>query len=156
MALIKCKECGNEISTTAKACPKCGAKIKKTSIIAAILWSVIFFFIAIFILGQFGPSAPPRTADQQENSTRYAAVQSAKAAIQANLRNPDTVQWDSAFVNKDASTVCVKYRAQNGFGGMSGEFFIVAAGNISQSPAVWNKKCTKNMFDMSYVLGLSR
>jgi len=25
MALIKCKECGNEVSTTAKACPKCGA-----------------------------------------------------------------------------------------------------------------------------------
>lgn len=25
MALIKCKECGSEVSTTAKACPKCGA-----------------------------------------------------------------------------------------------------------------------------------
>lgn len=27
MALIKCNECGNEVSNTAKACPKCGAKI---------------------------------------------------------------------------------------------------------------------------------
>lgn len=25
MALINCKECGNEVSTTASACPKCGA-----------------------------------------------------------------------------------------------------------------------------------
>lgn len=25
MALAKCKECGNEVSTKAKACPKCGA-----------------------------------------------------------------------------------------------------------------------------------
>ena len=27
MALIACKECGTEVSTTAKACPKCGAKV---------------------------------------------------------------------------------------------------------------------------------
>jgi len=27
MALVKCKECGNEVSTTAKTCPKCGAKV---------------------------------------------------------------------------------------------------------------------------------
>lgn len=42
MALIKCKECGNEISTKAAACPKCGAvQPKRTStftwIIAIIL-----------------------------------------------------------------------------------------------------------------------
>lgn len=30
MALIACKECGTEISTTAKACPKCGARVPKT------------------------------------------------------------------------------------------------------------------------------
>lgn len=29
MALVKCKECGNEVSTKAKSCSKCGAKIKK-------------------------------------------------------------------------------------------------------------------------------
>lgn len=29
MALIKCSECGNDVSTEAKTCPKCGAKVKK-------------------------------------------------------------------------------------------------------------------------------
>jgi hypothetical protein len=29
MALINCKECNNEVSTTAKTCPKCGAKVQK-------------------------------------------------------------------------------------------------------------------------------
>lgn len=29
MALIKCKECGGEVSTKAKACPKCGAKVPR-------------------------------------------------------------------------------------------------------------------------------
>lgn len=28
MALTKCKECGHQVSKTAKACPSCGAKIK--------------------------------------------------------------------------------------------------------------------------------
>lgn len=28
MALIKCKECGKEVSNTAKACPNCGASIQ--------------------------------------------------------------------------------------------------------------------------------
>ena len=29
MAMIKCSECGNEVSTTADSCPHCGAKVKK-------------------------------------------------------------------------------------------------------------------------------
>lgn len=31
MALKKCKECGNEVSTKAKTCPKCGAVKKSTA-----------------------------------------------------------------------------------------------------------------------------
>ena len=31
MALIKCTECGNEVSTKAKACPNCGAPVKSVS-----------------------------------------------------------------------------------------------------------------------------
>ena len=30
MALIKCPECGKEISDKAKACPECGYKMKKS------------------------------------------------------------------------------------------------------------------------------
>lgn len=32
MALIKCPECGNDVSTEATACPKCGCPIKKQKI----------------------------------------------------------------------------------------------------------------------------
>jgi hypothetical protein len=31
MALMKCKECGQEVSTQAEACPTCGAQVKKPS-----------------------------------------------------------------------------------------------------------------------------
>ena len=29
MTLIKCKDCGADVSTDVKNCPKCGAKVKK-------------------------------------------------------------------------------------------------------------------------------
>src|SRR4051812_9131905 len=145
MALVKCSECGNEISTKAKTCPKCGAKVKRMGILGGIFWAMLAFLIYSGITGNAitSSSPPPKTPVQEaadkENSVRYVAVRTAMAAIQANLRNPSSVQWDSAYVNKDASTVCVQYRAQNGFGGMGRELFVVVAGNVSQSPAVWNK-----------------
>ena len=48
MSLIKCKECGKEISNKAESCPNCGVKLpKKTSIITwAILASIVIYFIA--------------------------------------------------------------------------------------------------------------
>jgi DNA-binding transcriptional regulator YdaS (Cro superfamily) len=44
MALVACKECGNEISDKAKACPKCGAKNKRTS-------GCLKFFVWLLIIG---------------------------------------------------------------------------------------------------------
>lgn len=45
MVLVKCKECGTEVSDNAKECPKCGAPMpKKTSIIT---WVALFFILAI-------------------------------------------------------------------------------------------------------------
>ena len=32
MALIQCGECGNQVSTSAAACPKCGAPVASTAI----------------------------------------------------------------------------------------------------------------------------
>lgn len=44
MALVKCKECGSEVSTKAKKCPSCGAKApKKTSLVTWFVLAVIVF-----------------------------------------------------------------------------------------------------------------
>lgn len=47
MSIVKCKECGGEVSTKAVACPKCGAKIVRTSGCAKV---VLCFFLAILFL----------------------------------------------------------------------------------------------------------
>ncbi len=56
MALVKCKECGEEVSTKAKTCPKCGAKAsKKTSLFA---WLVLAFLIFVVYAASQTPSTP--------------------------------------------------------------------------------------------------
>lgn len=51
MALVKCKECGEEVSNKAKSCPKCGAKApKKTSLLT---WLVLILIIlGVYVSGQ--------------------------------------------------------------------------------------------------------
>lgn len=46
MSLIKCFECKSEISSTVKACPKCGAKTKKKSVLLWLLLLVVFLIVS--------------------------------------------------------------------------------------------------------------
>lgn len=50
MALEKCKECGKEISSTAKQCPQCGYKEKHTEKNIVIAFLCFLFIGVIFIL----------------------------------------------------------------------------------------------------------
>lgn len=51
MALIKCKECGHEISKTAQTCPNCGAKNIQAGLITQVaIWIFIFFIIWTFLI----------------------------------------------------------------------------------------------------------
>lgn len=43
MALIKCKECGTEVSSKAESCPKCGAKVKAKGMGCGTLIALVFF-----------------------------------------------------------------------------------------------------------------
>ena len=49
MALVKCKECGSQVSSKAKACPSCGAKPQKT---VGTFGGLVVIGIAIFIFSK--------------------------------------------------------------------------------------------------------
>ena len=51
MAIAKCRECGSDVSDSAKTCPKCGISkpIKKTSLIVKLFWGLL----GLGIVGQF-------------------------------------------------------------------------------------------------------
>lgn len=58
MALVACRECNNQISTTAFACPKCGAlvpKPKKSAIWPWIVGVPVALFIGMMIYGSSIP-----------------------------------------------------------------------------------------------------
>lgn len=52
MALIKCPECGKEISSAAKKCPNCGKPINPVKSSKVIIWVIagIFGIIALLVL----------------------------------------------------------------------------------------------------------
>lgn len=52
MALINCKECGAQISTSASKCPKCGKKLKHTGLIILIMILAVFIGIGAGIIHQ--------------------------------------------------------------------------------------------------------
>ena len=51
MALIKCKECGKEISDMAKKCPNCGYKIHNNKIISIIIIVSVVILAIIAVIG---------------------------------------------------------------------------------------------------------
>lgn len=66
MALVKCKECGEEISSKAKVCPKCGAKVaKKTSLFT---WLVLVIIVFV-IYSANNPTTSTRTTSNLESSS---------------------------------------------------------------------------------------
>jgi hypothetical protein len=53
MALVKCKECGSEVSSTAAACPRCGAPVATSSPIlkaAGWIWTAAKLFVGLVVL----------------------------------------------------------------------------------------------------------
>lgn len=169
MALIKCKECGNEVSTTAKACPKCGAKVKKPT--STLTW----VFVAVLSLGMLNAVMTETPATQAEKaalasetpeqksarekaeaekkekeSRQYIVAASTAKAIKSAMREPASLVFDSLRISDDAKTLCAEYRARNGFGGMSIEHVVVAGGKTLQTAKAWNKHCLGPMRDMKW------
>jgi hypothetical protein len=67
MALKKCKECGNDVSTEAAACPKCGAVTKKKSGFLRFIGGAVLIFITLVAIVALvnGISNPPKPATPQ-------------------------------------------------------------------------------------------
>ena len=77
MALIKCRECGTEISDKAASCVKCGAPVKKKSKTAETIGGLVIIglvgWIAIELFGgssSSGPQQPPAEKPVQAESCK--------------------------------------------------------------------------------------
>lgn len=84
MALEKCKECGNEVSTTAVSCPKCGAKIQRTSMVTKLIAWLIGIIVLISIIANISNS--------NDEKNRAAVEQSRRASLTLEQRTKEDAQ----------------------------------------------------------------
>lgn len=159
MALIKCKECGKDISTDAKVCPHCGAKPPYRPSLAFILIAgllVVFGIKASIESSRPPPQAAPKTAEQiaedEAKERRHLVVSVTAKKLKNALREPESVEWLYMGTDEKAEVVCLQYRARNGFGGMSVEMMTVTTQEAGPEAVLWNRHCTgTGMHDMLYV-----
>ena len=77
MALVNCKECGEKVSSKAKACPNCGAKPPpQTSLVT---WLVLII-IVIVVVPAFFSDTPNVTRSPQERAALAAQRDAERAA----------------------------------------------------------------------------
>ena len=156
MSLIKCKECGKDISTEAKVCPHCGAKPPYRPSLAFVLIAgllIVFGIKASLEPASPPPQDPPKTAE--EIAAKAAADKRVKMAyvvmrnVKKSLREPESLGVINVFSNEKADLLCVKYRARNGFGGYAIGYYVIGEFGDSDSVKAWNAMCLKEMYDVT-------
>lgn len=152
MAMTPCGECGADVSQSARSCPRCGAtgkqlrpKVKRPMSLAAKAAIAVFAlsFIAVAAMQQPGPprQTPVQAREEQAHQARISSVVAAASALKQSLRNPASLTYDKILVSENADTVCIRYRARNGFGDMNREHAAFSRTSGTTSVSAWNRRC---------------
>jgi len=97
MALSKCRECGNQVSTEAKTCPQCGAKVKRP--MSKTKKILLGLFALLIVAGIFAP----KDKDSQQKTTQTAATAPAAAPAQPPGEKPEDSTKSTAPVAEKPS-----------------------------------------------------
>lgn len=91
MALIKCKECGKEVSTSAKNCPSCGAPVKKTLGYGGLILIAIIIFVAYQVNKPVGKTyeetARKQTAKPVASSKAVSTITISMTALMTKIKS---------------------------------------------------------------------
>lgn len=158
MALVKCKECSQMISSSAKACPSCGKPIApKTS---PVTWFVLGAIVLIVIINigkgptPVTPPPPELTAEQKaakaEDLRRGKALFASEAIVKEKLKDGDSAKFGKSFF-RNPNSVCGLVNAKNSFGAFTGEKGyivdydkneVLIEGSSKEFEAAWKKRCS--------------
>lgn len=117
------------------------------SVLFAIFLGVVAFSIARESSSPHVPPTPEQRAEQARQAAAAGQVAAVLQAIKVAARDPQSVEFSSISGTRDASVVCVEYRARNGFGGLNKEIVVSVKGKLSQRPADWNRHCANKPLD---------
>ena len=149
MTLIRCSECGAEVSDKSAACVKCGAKLpeaKKPTSRAAIFFGGLFAIaVAGAVLSPKNEPPPEKTSVQKLADEKYSAQLAFSTTVaktlKASMLDPESFVIETFSINESNTLACIEYRSKNGFGGFSRDHASVSNGKSSTSAANWNKLC---------------
>lgn len=115
MALIKCKDCGYNISKSAKSCPQCGNLIKKSSFLGK-LFKIVIVFIVLIVIFSFliiDNAGGNRDATSKYNKLLLESEHEYKPAKEDKMTGEC---WDklNSHKNKYYTEECQKYREETG------------------------------------------
>jgi len=128
MALAQCKECGEQVSTGAKTCPKCGLK-NPTGRMSKIVIGIVLLFTVGAIANVTRSPQQQQEDDFETARTRWISGNEAasEAAVRRKLKDPESavfrrmgVMAPEKFDPKALGTVCGEVNAKNSFGGYTG------------------------------------
>lgn len=100
MALKECNECRSMVSTSAKACPQCGAKIPKPKLW---LWIPLGLIMAFFIFAAMLP----------EDKNRSEAIKFT-SIVKRMMKDPQSFEVVELRIS-NLGAFCLTYRAKNSF-----------------------------------------
>jgi DNA-directed RNA polymerase subunit RPC12/RpoP len=165
MALVKCVECTAQVSTQAKRCPQCGAKVKKPAGPVAKTIAALFAILIVssIILSQQQQAerdeakrakeasiTPQQREAEEKHKARVALAAAGAQKLKHAMKDPLAFQLTSLVV-KDDGVACYDYRAKNSFGAvLPSSAVLTKEGNIytqEQNEDIfaytWNASCTK-------------
>lgn len=137
MTLVKCKECGDQVSTKAKSCPSCGTKTKRKSFLIWVLAGVVgyvFYMASQGTLPQKSPTKTVLTSEQKDKvkteafkraqeSFENETIYSSKKAVKALLKDQNSAQFKNVFFNetkKGGAVACGQVNSKNSLGAYTG------------------------------------
>lgn len=127
MSLVKCKECGGQLSTTAISCPHCGAKTPKRRglvswlILGIIGIGVINITVAMLTKAPVDPAVEAEERRKQAATDKLmSALISAQREVKEQLKDPDSARFGVVTLGRN-NYVCGYVNAKNSFGAYSGE-----------------------------------
>lgn len=134
MALQKCKECGNEISSQASSCPKCGAPVKKSTKKPSGCLVLIIVLIAFIIYAKSGKNNNYEATDTTQNVTQEQPAAHEKELPAESEKSPAPAQvrknWTSGAVKDEMTDADLPYAASVSLNGADFKFpYYVAGGS---------------------------
>ena len=171
MALIACHECKHEVSTEAKTCPNCGAKVrpqkKPMSSTMKVLLGLLGVGFLASVMVEGNKKEETKNAEEQRVASMTPEQQTKEKAAKAKrdtqlqmagagaltlknaMKDPGAFELKSLVV-KPNGTACYEYRAKNSFGAtFPGSAVLSSKGKLltqeqgrNSFVAVWNRECT--------------